>query len=500
MNKFTWLFGENEGKTMNNNSFYFWQHITSKSSEIESYFVVAKNSQNTLKIQKLSPELQKSVVFKNSKKHIQIYQKSDMFFVTLSYKDITPLPYFQLARRIKKPIIYLQHGTLGIKKISYTGKSYWNNMFRFLTYNPLIKERMINEHGFKDYQIHFAAVHPRYKKLVELNKAEHEKKQIFWFITWREQLKSEMNQLVGQILRIGNNADLRQHLETKNKSLKICLHPFFPKNIHKSIQAELISERVKIAHADQIEVIEEIANSCSLITDYSSLGFDFTFLKKPVYIYQFDQESYVQGRDVYCDVASEFANINCKNPGDLITKISAEESMLNSFFAERLPSTLDLEAVKKGVYIDQLYQTFSQIQKSMVSIMIFNEDSREYGIRVARILLERGYLIEMLVLSGSWLESYPPGLNVSFIFKNHSVNPLDELKQMLFSKNKNFIDEKVKQFFKTSKSKTVLLNAEEYYPIIHQAKSDQKRTQILCKRLSNEELYELFPQILGGIG
>ena len=29
MSKFIWIFGENEGKKMNNNSFYFWQHVAS---------------------------------------------------------------------------------------------------------------------------------------------------------------------------------------------------------------------------------------------------------------------------------------------------------------------------------------------------------------------------------------------------------------------------------------------------------------------------------------
>ena len=41
-NKYIWLFGENNGNTMNNNSYYFWKHVVSRNDEIEKYFVVKK--------------------------------------------------------------------------------------------------------------------------------------------------------------------------------------------------------------------------------------------------------------------------------------------------------------------------------------------------------------------------------------------------------------------------------------------------------------------------
>lgn len=67
-----------------------------------------------------------------------------MYFVSLSYKDITPtkLGFFKTDFFIEKPLIYLQHGTLGIKAIEYKGYGYNNNMFRFCittrTLSPLL--------------------------------------------------------------------------------------------------------------------------------------------------------------------------------------------------------------------------------------------------------------------------------------------------------------------------------------------------------------------------
>ena len=92
-----------------------------------------------------------------------------MYFVSLSYKDITPtkLGFFKTDFFIEKPLIYLQHGTLGIKAIEYKGYGYNNNMFRFLYYNKNIKPTLMDYNKFKDYQLYYGIYPPRYIELVK---------------------------------------------------------------------------------------------------------------------------------------------------------------------------------------------------------------------------------------------------------------------------------------------------------------------------------------------
>lgn len=40
--KYIWLFAENEAKTMNNNSFYFWKYIVLNQEKVNAFFVVEK--------------------------------------------------------------------------------------------------------------------------------------------------------------------------------------------------------------------------------------------------------------------------------------------------------------------------------------------------------------------------------------------------------------------------------------------------------------------------
>ena len=169
MNNYIWLIGENNSLTANNNSYYFWKESVKKEDGIEKYLVLKKNKDNKELYNKLSKEEKKYVLWKNSIEHFKKYFDADMFFVTLSYKDVIPdaIWGYNIKLKIKKPVVYLQHGTLGIKKVGYNGKSYNNNMFRFCIYNKQIKEIFKKENDFKDYQIFYAEYHPRYIELLK---------------------------------------------------------------------------------------------------------------------------------------------------------------------------------------------------------------------------------------------------------------------------------------------------------------------------------------------
>ena len=187
-NNYIWIFGENHGATTNNNSYFFWKHAVNIKDDIDKYIIFKKNEKTLDTYKKLSKYEKKFVIWKNSKKHFKLYLKADMFFVTLSYKDITPnrMLFREFGVRIKKPVVYLRHGTTGMKRTYYTGKSYWNNMFRFLSYNTKEPEHLAKYNDFKPYQIFSNDFHPRYGEFTRKDEKCEKKNQILWFLTWRE--------------------------------------------------------------------------------------------------------------------------------------------------------------------------------------------------------------------------------------------------------------------------------------------------------------------------
>ena len=52
------------------------------------------------------------------------------------------------------------------------------------------------------------------------------------------------------------------------------------------------SSRITVANIKEDSVQQLLINSCLLITDYSSVFFDFAYMEKPVIYYQFDYNNY----------------------------------------------------------------------------------------------------------------------------------------------------------------------------------------------------------------
>ena len=104
MKKIIWLFGENEGKTLNNNSFYFWKTIGSINDEIDKYYVIKWSRKNAKAVSKLDKPLRKKILWKNSLKHWIVFFKSNTHFVSLTYKDVTPA-IFKKTMNIDKSVL-----------------------------------------------------------------------------------------------------------------------------------------------------------------------------------------------------------------------------------------------------------------------------------------------------------------------------------------------------------------------------------------------------------
>ncbi len=443
--KYIWLFGENNGNTMNNNSYYFWKQVVLKGDEIVKYFVVKKNKRNREIVKLLPAEMRKYIIWQNSKKHWQIYLNSDLHFVSLSYKDVMPskLLFKKCSMQVRKPIIYLQHGTLGMKKLGYNGTSYNNNMFRFIIYNKSILEQFSKENNFKPYQLYYSPYHPRYQELVNKKDSMTEENQILWFITWREVFENglETNKLLKAIRRVIESKDVQNYQKEHNVNIKICLHSLFTQKQIAYLNSNIGSSNTEIIYSSEVDVMNEIVKSKLLITDYSSLGFDFTFLNKPVLLFQPDLESYLSHRQTYCSV-EELNQYNITSSKKLIKKIIDGQYEINNFFRKRLPDDIDYEYVKQGKHIEKMYNDFREKQLNSIAFLGYNFYGRGGTITatyaLAEGLLEKGYLVYFMSLKQTCPLSrikVPYGLNINSLYRTRPNRKLEYIKRLMIGKH-----------------------------------------------------------------
>jgi hypothetical protein len=443
--KYIWLFGENLGNTANNNSFYFWKQCVNKEDEIEKYFVLSKKKKNKQIYATMTENEKKHIIWKNSLKHYQYYHNADMFFVSLSFKDIQPS---KGGGALNAPVIYLQHGTLGIKKIDYTGKAYNNHIFKFFIYNSKILKQYSEENDFKEYQLYYGKYHPRYQELTKKQRTyQDNQNQILWFITWREYFgkNQETNQFLRCIKRTIENQKLNDYLQKNNLTIKLCMHMLFTEEHKKYLKENLKNVNIEIVDSNKIDVMDEMVKSKLLITDYSSLGFDFSFLGKPVVLFQPDRDTYLSGRELYC-TCEELEKYSLETSSQLVRYIISGNYKMNEFFTKRLPDKIDYDYVLKGKHIDKMYEDIKKAQLNKVVFLGYNYFGRGGTVSatksLAEGLLEKGYLVELLSLKKTAHINtcdFPYGCTVKSIYISSRKSKKTLLKRLLFLSKKNYL-------------------------------------------------------------
>lgn len=139
----------------------------------------------------------------------------------------------------------------------------------------------------------------------QLNSFTVNKKQILLMPTWRNWLYSDYGKVTEEALEKVRNsdyvktycdllADKRLHAFLEENDLHIL---FFPHNqmqpYLKAFTAD--NSRIRIASTADSDVQTALKESAFLITDYSSILFDFAYMKKPMCLYQFDYEDFRKG-------------------------------------------------------------------------------------------------------------------------------------------------------------------------------------------------------------
>ena len=523
MKKFIWLIGENLGKTLDNNSFYYWDKIVEQKDEIEKYYIVEKNKQSKIRIKSLSKEKRKYVVWKNSFKHFLLFKKADMFFVTLSYKDILPEKLLKKSLKfiIKRPLIYLQHGTLAIKKIGYRGDNYYNNIFRFLYYNKDIKERFIVENDFKEYQLYYGEFHPRCRKMIDiyLNNKDSNKKKILFFLTWREYFGDNFptKQFINKIKQLVNNKELQDYSVKKNVEIEICLHQFYDEEKIKTIK-EALSEcksNIKVVYPSEIDLMFELATCSLLVTDYSSVGFECTLLNTPVILFQPDIEEYTKNRETYYSI-DEISKYSIKSLKDLIDVIISEKYEINEFFRSKLPKKINYDYLLAGKHIDRIYDYFKEKQLNRITIIGYNFTGKGGTISatkaLAESLLERGYLVELLSLKMTEKKySLPYGLAINAFYNTKQNKIVNWFKRHFFVGDKKlyyfnydinkkmlipYVGYALKKYLKTTSSRTIISTRESINLFVNKFTNSNVVNKLYYFHTDSRVLNDYYPNLI----
>lgn len=289
-----WLISDRPN-TANDNGFAFFKYIQNqKDKNINSYYIITKDSYDYKKVKSTG----KTLIYDSF--------KYKLFFL-LADKNIssqadnwTENPFGYRARYLKDYMnsknIFLQHGI--IKDDLSTWLNQYSKRFEmFVTTAQPEYESVLNEkYGFGKNIVKLTGL-PRYDLL-----NDNKEKLIVIMPTWRMNLSSKIDAKTGE-RKPNPNFKNSEYFEFYNKLINDKeIHKILKKHKYKCKFVMHSGHSANISDFDTnkyVEILDGTVNyselfskAALLITDYSSVAFDFAYIRKPVIYTQFDEESF----------------------------------------------------------------------------------------------------------------------------------------------------------------------------------------------------------------
>lgn len=283
------------------NAEHFYKFLKeNEESDIKSYFTISEDSPDYDKMcqvgevlpfrkfrYKLNVLLSKNIISSQGEDNIFNPWDKDSIYIRDLYKY---------------HFVFLQHGIIKDDLSEWLNK-FNKNLSLFVTsakpeYDSIVK----GDYFYDDSVVRLTGL-PRYDKLKQ---DVPPKKSIIIMPTWRFALACRLNNDTGERIynplfkhslffqfydRLIHDERLNELMEKKGYTGKFFLHT------HHKVQIGDFTdgERIKIVR-DGLDYQKEFQENALLITDFSSVAFDFAYLKKPVIYAQFDIDTFFQGQ------------------------------------------------------------------------------------------------------------------------------------------------------------------------------------------------------------
>ncbi|MBF8723032.1 CDP-glycerol glycerophosphotransferase family protein [Pseudomonas guariconensis] len=152
---------------------------------------------------------------------------------------------------------------------------------------------------------------------------------------------------------------INEHLNKLNVKLYVKLHFYY-----RSVRVENKSNIIFVDDAEiSYDIYPLLSSAAILITDYSSVYFDFLLTEKPIIFAPFDHEAYLsKERELYYDYDSVTPGPKCSSWQEIINWIECFKSN-PSLYSEERKSVKDLfHACQSGKYSENVYDKVSTLR------------------------------------------------------------------------------------------------------------------------------------------
>lgn len=271
------------GNDARDNGFCFFKYVKDKHPEIDCYYAITKDSPDREKLRKYG----QNIINYGSFRHYLMYCRSSHVISTHIRGYNKYVKKFRLNGNQKH--VFLQHGIT----MNYIPELCYSNTGADLVISGSEPEYLYlkSAFGYPDGHVKYTGF-CRFDKLNNVTP----KKQILLMPTWRKWLNKKNFDESGYFKKYNELlCDQRLIGLLKQYQINLVFYPHHEMQPYLDLFKSCNCENIIIASKYEYDVQALLKESSLLITDYSSVFFDFAYMRKPVIYYQFDREAFRQG-------------------------------------------------------------------------------------------------------------------------------------------------------------------------------------------------------------
>ena len=294
-NKEIWLINDKQDRAGDNGEYFFRYLMEKKLKDIEIYFIIKKNCDDYERLKKFG-----NILDLDSNEYLITFLNSDK--VISSVPDSwatnpfgTEQKYIRDLFHFKK--IFIQNGIIKDDLSTYLNRINKNFDLFITSSKKEYKYILSSKYDYNKNIVKLTGL-SRFDNLLELKKIE---KLILLIPSWRSYIRGTRDIITSKPIHsdtfknstfynfynnLINDKKLLFNMQKYNYTGVLCLHPYFSRQKEDFIANQYFTLEIQCNYSSLIK------KASLFMTDYSSISFDFAYLKKPIVYSHFDIEEF----------------------------------------------------------------------------------------------------------------------------------------------------------------------------------------------------------------
>jgi CDP-glycerol glycerophosphotransferase len=301
-----WIVGERPYKAQDT-GYRFFKYMRTEHPDRNVFYVIEEDSPELENVKDLG-----HVLLFGSKEHIWHTIMARRIIGSHHADYLYPLRTDKFKKMVKAKKVFLQHGVMGTKNMVHNYGVIAPNFDTdlFIVSSDYEKSYIVQDFGYLPEDVAVTGL-SRFDSLFQ--KDVPTKRQLLIIPTWRDWIVTDEKFLESEYFerynQLVNHPALHEFSRTNNFEIVFCLHP----NMQR-FTSYFVDAPIRIVSQGEVDVQHLLKESAMMITDYSSVAFDMSFLEKPIIYYQFDRERFIGKYPSHLDLDNDL-------PGDIVYRL-----------------------------------------------------------------------------------------------------------------------------------------------------------------------------------